>query len=401
MSVCKTEVVCSGVTATVCERSSVSQVPSDWLLRRPVRNLRAVKSFPPSARGRPQGKFTQVYRIDLLRNLLLQRSRGMTLHEIAQALSVTTRSARRYLQQIHDQEFELEQVPSPTRAPLWRVKPVERPRKIGLRRAQSYALLAARRLFEPLRGSALYDEIDIAIRSLLTIANRPGRGPNAGMVDTALEDRFVHLPAEPADYGTHTEEIDVFYHAVADLHPVTCRHRLPSGDEVNRILHPYAMVLYQDALFVIAADPDRPDAPSTLPLHELHDAALQASEHFVLPADFNLRQYYQGRFGLSLTSRRVRVVVDFDASAADEVRHRQVHPTQRTSVLRGGGLRVTLQVDDLRTVAPWVLAFGSHVRVIEPDELRRLVIGELRSALKLYRDRLADGDPDLVPQAPS
>ncbi|PIE20529.1 MAG: hypothetical protein CSA66_00465 [Proteobacteria bacterium] len=69
----------------------------------------------------------------------------MTLQDIADALDVTTRSARRYLKQIHEFEFELEQVPSTTRALLWRVKPVERPRARRRRRGHP------RRHLHPLR----------------------------------------------------------------------------------------------------------------------------------------------------------------------------------------------------------------------------------------------------------
>lgn len=326
----------------------------------------------------------------MLRELLLTRARGMTLKEIAEALHVTTRSARRYLWRIQKFDFELEQVPSETRAPLWRVKPIERPRKIGLRRAQSYALLAARRLFEPMRGSAMFDEIDLAVRNLLTLANRPGRGPNAGMVDTALEERFVHLPAEPANYRDHTEEIDVFYHAVADLRPVTCRHRPAFVEETTKTLHPYAMVMYQDAIQIVAADATAgtpEDEPGTYPLHELADAALSMSERFDLPPDFHLRRFYQGRFGLFPSKRRTRIVVDFDAAGASRIRHVQVHPTQRLSALRGGGVRMTCQVEDVDAVLRWVLGFGSQARVIEPESLRRRVIRELRGALSSYRNR--------------
>lgn len=355
-----------------------------------------MQSLPPP-RGRPQGKFTQVARLELLRKLLLQRARGMTLQEIAGALDVTTRSARRYLERFDQHEFELEQVPSPTRALLWRVKPVERPRKIGLRRAQCYGLLATRRLFEPMRGSAVFDEIDIAIRGLLTLANRPGRGPNAGMVDTALEERFVHLPAEPGDYRDRTEEVDVFYHAVADLRPVFCQHRPPGGDECPKVLHPYALVLFQDALHVVAAEAGGdPEDARVYPLEDLEDATLSATEHFLLPEDFSLRRFYQGRFGLFLASRKTRVVVDFDATVAPAVRRRQVHPSQRLSSLRTGGIRLTLQVDDIETVTQWILGFGSHARVIEPESLRNQVIQQLQAALSLYRDR---GGPDKTGRA--
>jgi predicted DNA-binding transcriptional regulator YafY len=326
-------------------------------------------------------------RLERLRKLMLTRGGGTTLQEIAVALEVSPRSARRYLERFQS-DFELEQVPSPSRASLWRVKAIERPRKIGLRRAQCYALLATRRLFEPMRGSALFDEIDEAVRDLVTLANRPGRGPNAGLVDTEVEERFVHLPAEPANYAARAEDIDVFYHAVADLHPVDCRHHPIGGDERGLTLHPYAMVLYQDAIHVVAAEPGQnPDDAMAFPLDELHDATLRAAERFALPAGFHLRRYYQGRFGLFSSTRKTRIVVDFEPGVAARVRHRQIHPSQRLSNLRSGGLRVTLQVDDVERVARWVLGFGSGARVIEPDSLRQLVMQELKAALSLYRDR--------------
>jgi predicted DNA-binding transcriptional regulator YafY len=326
-------------------------------------------------------------RLERLRKLMLTRGGGTTLQEIAVALEVSPRSARRYLERFQS-DFELEQVPSPSRASSWRVKAIERPRKIGLRRAQCYALLATRRLFEPMRGSALFDEIDEAVRDLVTLANRPGRGPNAGLVDTEVEERFVHLPAEPANYAARADDVDVFYHAVADLHPVDCRHHPIGGDERGLTLHPYAMVLYQDAIYVVAAEPGQtPDDAMAFPLDELHDATLRPSERFALPSGFHLRRYYQGRFGLFPSTRKTRIVVDFEPRAAARVRHRQVHPSQRLSNLRSGGLRLTLQVDDVERVAQWVLGFGSGARVIEPDSLRQLVMQELKAALSLYRDR--------------
>src|SRR5262249_60193173 len=83
---------------------------------------------------------------------------------------------------------------TPGGARLWRLAPNEVPRKIEVRRTQAYALLAARRLFEPMRGSTLYEEIDLAAQKLFAVARRPGRGPNPGVADARLEDRFPYLP---------------------------------------------------------------------------------------------------------------------------------------------------------------------------------------------------------------
>jgi len=62
-------------------------------------------------RGRPKGKFTQHRRLDKLLELLERHPRGLSLYDLAGALSVTVRSMRRYLKEV-EREYELESVPT-------------------------------------------------------------------------------------------------------------------------------------------------------------------------------------------------------------------------------------------------------------------------------------------------
>src|SRR5690606_34906113 len=112
--------------------------------------------------GRPLGRFTQHRRMDRLRELLTRHPRGLSLYELADALKVTPRTMRRYLREL-EREYDLEPYEErPGGVRRWRIRASELPRKLELRRTQAYALLAARRIFEPMRGSALYDEIELA-----------------------------------------------------------------------------------------------------------------------------------------------------------------------------------------------------------------------------------------------
>src|ERR1700689_3800901 len=123
--------------------------------------------------GRPTGRFTQHRRIDLLREKLEAHAAGLTLQDLALMLRLTTRSVRRYLREL-GLVTEIESIPvRPGAAHVWRIKPSERGRAVSLRRTQAYALLAARRVFEVLRGSALFDEIELALRQGEQGAHRP------------------------------------------------------------------------------------------------------------------------------------------------------------------------------------------------------------------------------------
>jgi len=76
-----------------------------------------------------------------------------------------------------------------------------------------------------MRGSALFEEIDLAVTKLLAFAQRPGRGPNAGLADARLEDRFLYLPYAPKNYAEKTEELDDLFQAVSDLRPLSLLYR--------------------------------------------------------------------------------------------------------------------------------------------------------------------------------
>ena len=348
--------------------------------------------------------------MDLLRTIMLGRGKGVTLDEVAHALGVSSRSARRYLERFDQTEYELERVPSRGEHLRWRIKSQERPTKIALRRAQVFCLLAGRHMFEPLKGSALYDEVQLAVRQLLTVANRPGRGPNAGIIDTSLEDRFVYLPAQPVTYHHNRDSVDVFYHAVAGLHPVTCLAQTPERPSELLTLHPYALVMYQDALLVVAAvvpgpsptaaptEPMAPAAPvadasvegslaslQTFALEQLTDAKLHDTTEFRLSKRFHLRALYQGLFGLYAATKPVAITIDFDPAVAPQLLHRQVHPSQRLSHLKAGGLRLTFRAEVTASLVQWIRSFGPHARVIEPEALRQRILQDLHDTLAKYR----------------
>jgi predicted DNA-binding transcriptional regulator YafY len=343
---------------------------------------------PPSQHrspGRPSGRFTQHRRLDKIRRLLEQHPKGMTLYELAAAVDVTPRSMRRYLKEVSS-GLQLE--PISTRAggaKRWRVRSGELPRKIELRRTQVYAILAARRLFEPMRGTTLFDEIDMATQRLLALAQRPGRGPNAGLADAKLEERFLYLPMAPKDYSARTEELDDLFQAVADLRPLSCRYRSGShgGSDETIVIHPYAMVLYKDAIYCVGLHTEKGEIRTFL-LDRMRDTQASALERFNLPPDFKVDDYFQGGFGIWRGTKRVKVVIDFDPRVADLVRSRRVHDTQKHAVLADGTLRLTMTVGDLTELSSWVLNWGKMARVVEPEELVVTVRDELQQALAKY-----------------
>jgi predicted DNA-binding transcriptional regulator YafY len=371
-------------------------MPTHSHIRRPIPRSKVPRL------GRPTGKFTQHRRLDILREKLEVHSQGLTLEELATLLRVTTRSVRRYLRELA-LVTEIESIAVRRGgAHVWRIKPSERGRTVALRRTQAHALLAPRRVFDVLRGSALFDEIDVALRQVEQVARRPTvrvqvRGEPAG--DPRLDDRFAYVPPAPRIYANRSEDVDEVFQAVAELRRLRFRYREPATAEGGKdarergariTCHPYALVLHGGAIACVAHDVDR-DATRVFAFEKMADLEASADERFELPADFMIGEWLQGDFGIARSTRTIKLLLEFEPRAADGVRTRRVHPSQKLAVAADGRVRASMSLPEspevLDRAKTWLLGFGAAVRVIEPPELAEEIALELRRAAERYERR--------------
>ena len=331
--------------------------------------------------GRPNGKFTQHRSLDFLREVLDAHSAGLTLDDHAAMLRVSTRSVRRYLKELA-QVTELESTEvRPGAAHIWRIKPSERARAVAMRRTQAYAILGLRRVF------------DVALREIEAVAQRPALRPTIrGDVapDVRLGDRFMFVPPSARGFALRSDDIDEMFQAVAHLIVLKFRYRGDDGSEsrsASVTVHPYALVLHGGTMACIGRDVER-CAMRAFAFDRMSELKASQSDHFELPADFALNDWIQGDFGIARAVRQMRLVVEFEARAADAVRFRRVHPTQKIAVAADGRVRVSLLLPEapevLARVREWVLGFGALARVVEPREFVDEIARELRRAFGRY-----------------
>jgi predicted DNA-binding transcriptional regulator YafY len=343
----------------------------------PVRDPRRAK---PSRRGRPPGQFTQHHRVEALRRALENNPGGLPVTAIATLLGVTIRSVRRYIEGLQD-HLQLESVATtPGAAHLWRIKPSERGRSIWLRRTQAYGLLAARPIFDVMKGTALFDELDLALTHVLQLAQRPTRAGITGEIphDQHLEDRLLYVPHPPRNYAQRREQLDDVFQAVAELRPLSLRY-----DDEPITVHPYALVIHGGGIQYIGLDLGRAEL-RLFALDRTADTIPDESRRFALPDDFDLHQWIHGAFGVAAPGSRVRVLVEFDARVAAEVRSAKLHPSQKIALAPDGRLRLSMSLPPTPELRRWLLGFGDSARVLEPAELAAAIAQTLQSAAARY-----------------
>jgi predicted DNA-binding transcriptional regulator YafY len=352
------------------------------------------RARPPKV-GRPSGSFTQNRRLAQLRALLERTPIGVTLEEIASTMKITQRSVRRYLRELDgtkpDEKFELlEFVETRKGGPLlWRIKPAERGRAVSLRRAQAYALLSTRRALEVLRGSALYDEADLALVQIAKVAQTPFRVSGRTQIsgERNLEDRFFFVPPSTRSYAARGEDLDELFRAVADLRVLRYRPRGRPGEaRVERVaFHPYAMVVYRGAILLVGARTAAGRRPEidVVPLESMTEIRTSETEQFQLPQGFDVSDYVHGELGVGPPAR-ARFIVEFDARVADEVKTRRFHPQQRIGTAPDGRVRLSLPLVDTRAAVSFVLSWGDAAKIVDPPELEREVGAILARASARY-----------------
>jgi predicted DNA-binding transcriptional regulator YafY len=348
------------------------------------------------AAGRPAGAFTQHRRIDKLRELLESEPRGLTLDELARMLRVDQRSVRRYLRELDGSASKdhfdlLESVKSPgSAAHRWRIKPGERGRAVTLRRAQAYSLLSTRRALDILKGSALFDEADLALAQIEKVAQTPFRtqGKNEISGERGLEARFFWNPPPTRSYAARGEDLDEVFRAVADLRVLRFRPRTRADDpKADRVVfHPFAMVVHDGSIVLIGANANERhlDHTTIASLESMSEIRASETEHFELPKAFDIQRFVHGAFGLGSPSKS-RVLIEFDARIADDIRARKWSPDQRIAMSPDGRLRLSIPLVDTDALVAWVLGFGDTARVIEPADIARRVGDVLQRAAARYK----------------
>ena len=83
-------------------------------------------------------------------------------------------------------------------------------------------------------------------------------------------------------------------------------------------------------------------------------------------------------------TRDVLVRIVFDAHVAEDVKGIEWHPSQVICPLPNGGVELMLELRDINGLERWVLNWGAHARVIEPDRLRRLISMTAKKILDSY-----------------
>lgn len=166
------------------------------------------------------------------------------------------------------------------------------------------------------------------------------------------------------------EVFEVLSHAVLNSVELEFRYRkLRSTAEENRRVRPYHLGCVDNQWYLFAFDLDRQQL-RTFALPRIFEPR-KTGARFRRPANFSIGKFLDSSFGVFQSDGRTTVRVRFQPFAAQLVRERTWHHSQKIKELRDGGLELQLQLGSLEEIERWILSWGDQAEVLEPAKLRQ------------------------------
>ena len=310
----------------------------------------------PQRRFCARSTLERVYRI----HEILQGGQCPNCSTLATDLEVVPRTIARDLDCMRDR-FKLPIAYDVRRRGYFYTEPVPQFPNLPLSEAEIFGLLVAHKAIEQYRGTPFAQVLANAYKKLTGQLNAEAQFA-LGSLDAAFS--FRPFAPEEADL----KAFEVLTTAVRERRAVQFHYRkLGAGQSKRRHVQPYHLACIENHWYLFGFDVAR-HAIRTFALPRLPQPQ-SMDERFVPTKKFDLNEYLRGSLGVFKGTEEEEVVIQFDAWAADLTRGRRWHASQEFTELPQGALRLRLRLNSLEEVERWVLSWGTHAIVIQPQQL--------------------------------
>lgn len=238
------------------------------------------------------------------------------------------------------------------------------------------ALLVAQKAVEQYRGTSFEKPLHAAFEKLVS-----SLGDEASVSLHELSEAVSFRSA-----GVPQSQIKVFEllaDAVMANHVVEFDYMaLRAKKAERRTVEPYHLACISNQWYLIGNDRGRGDL-RTFAITRI-EKARNLKSSFQRPEDFSVSEMLSGSFAAFEAGKTERVRIRFDAFAARLVSERQWHKSQKLHRLADGAAELAMQVGIAPDLESWILGWGGHAEVLEPDSLRQKILHAARETVARY-----------------
>ncbi len=247
------------------------------------------------------------------------------------------------------------------------------------------ALLTALSLY-PQHRRILKDTYKEVMRKLIGDALK---GLTSYVKLTSAIDAHVYVAEPlPADPHKHARMIEEIFRAIRERKVIWLKYlRTYDGSLTERRVEPYGLLYRFNNWYLLGRCQERKERRI---FHLMHVRKLRVLEgsRYRLPSNFSLSEEYSKAWAIRTLEdpgKPEEVRLQVSEGAAERFRSMKFHPSQELKELSGGEVEVSYQLSAAEEMVPWLISWGSRIKVLEPPWLRESVVKTLNHMLEQYR----------------
>jgi proteasome accessory factor B len=323
----------------------------------------------------------------MLLKLLAATKQGRTVRELAGEMSVSEKTIRRDLTVLADAGFPVEDQTGDFGRKAWRIAPSWNQSEMAFTFDEALALCLGRQFLEPLAGTLFWQSAQRAMKKI-----RATLAPSALRYVERAASAIYRTTVGASDYSRQAELVDALMVAIEDRRAVFLTYRSQRATEpVTYDAYPYGLTYHRGSLYLVGRAPQH-DEIRHWKVDRI-EAVDPAELQFSRPADFDLRRHFADSFGVWGGSGRIVVKVRFSADVARYVEESTWHASQELQRQRDGTLLASFQLSATEEIKSWILSFGHHAVVLEPQELREEIVREVQWLSRIYAGKSVPASP--------
>lgn len=331
-------------------------------LPKKLRGLAAKRSRPPLVR---------MIRI----HELLKNGSHTNCSQLARELEVSTKTAQRDIEFMRDQ-LQLPIEYDAVGHGYYYSETVTQFPTLTVTQGELVALLVAQKAVQQYRGTPFEKPIASAFEKLAA-----GMKEQTGVSLHELSEAFSFKPASLA--ANELRAFETIAQAVVSTREIAFGYESLTGSQTEkRRLQPYHLGCIADQWYVIGFDLTR-RAIRTFALSRIESVAA-TGQRFERPADFSIQEFLSGSFAAFQAREVATVRLRLDPFAARLATERRWHSSQKIIKQTDGSSLLTLKVGIAPDLENWILSWGEHATVLEPESLVKNIAGKLRAMHEHY-----------------
>lgn len=326
--------------------------------------------------GKPAKKYSQAARLhDTIR--LLESRHGISIEELAEECGVDRRTIHRDLNAIAEAGYPLTAAWSGNRKLYRFITGFKNVPPIGFSLQELLTLYFLRSQLDILKGTPFHDDLDSIFRKINSVL--PPR--YAAHLERLAR---ITLPVIQGfrDYSHVSALLTELRTALLFQQKVRLYYKTPSRNKAEiYTVDPYSFIFYKGGLYLQGYAHNR-QSIRTFAVERIA-AVVTLTDHFEIPVEYQPEKQLTAAFGI-VSEEPLAVRLRFAAAVAHSIAERIWHPTQKLKKLRSGAVELSFTAGGRMEILSWILSYGPHVELLEPEDLRLEIAGKVRAMAQIY-----------------